>query len=181
MIQGLVYGERLDYKNEDDCYDQAKNITDQIARLSYYRGVSFSQRAYNSFDWGDKTLKAIKDGKFILGKPGNWKNYFREGSKMTDLKEIKEYIDNAKEFFREAVKLAPYAAWHRYYLGCELLMWEKSDDEEREGKKHLIESSEYLDIISEELDSNYYLERYRDEPWYKKILEPAKSESGKAR
>ena len=142
--------------------------------------MSYSQQVYNYFKWDDTTKTAISNGDFAFGRHKDWKKYYTNKGNIGQETEIKKLIEESKKFLRRSVELAPYSAWHRYYLGCELIMWNDGGEEILEGKTNIEKAYEYLPDILEELEDQEFLERVRKEQWYKDLVKEIDSGPGEA-
>ena len=149
FLQGLIEGERGQYKNERDRYEDAIRYTDQLAEAYWYMGLSYSYQVW------EETEEDL-------------------GIKWTDLnKQHQEWVNNAIECFRKAKARRSHSAWIPFDYGCELIRWGRSEQEVSEGIEQIEVAVNRLEDVRYEIADQDYLKKVLSDSRIVKLLPQA--------
>jgi hypothetical protein len=146
FIQGLIEGERGDYETERARYGDALRDTDQLAEAYWYKGQSYSFQIWEAID-NDLDIK------------------------RSDLNEEQnESITQAIKCFRDAKIRRSNSAWIPFDLGCELIRWATSPDQQTEGIEQIELAVSRLDDVRHEIRDQPYLKKALSDPRISNLL-----------
>ncbi len=105
-ITGFVHGERGEYAEEQELYDEACNLEKHYAEAHWYKAYSMSVALDDQLQEQD-----------------------RSGAKVLDLtKEEKKTVRQIKKSYKRAIILNPNQPWIRFDLACEHWRWGEKDE-----------------------------------------------------
>ena len=150
LISGFLDGEVGDYDEEQKKYQTAIDIA-ELPEAFWYKAVSLS---YEVFDSGGSRRRAY--------------------DKLPD--QLREKVEESITCYKEAKIRRPGSAWIPFDYGCELLKWQRNEDEIGEGITNLASAFSKLDqigsgeLIRDAIRKEPYLRRWRNHPRVSAIL-----------
>jgi class 3 adenylate cyclase len=146
FILGLIEGERGDYHQERERYDDAINFADQLAEAHWYKALSYS---FEVFDLVKKDLKITYD-------------------KLDD--EARKLVDEGLKSFEKAKLRRSGSAWISFDYGCELIRWKRNDGELQRGIDLIALAVARLPEVADEIAGQPYLKSVLDHPQITPLL-----------
>lgn len=146
FIQGLIEGERGDYRNERDRYNDAIKYTDQLAEAYWYKAQSYSYQTWESVGGDlDVTIDDLNE-------------------------EQKGWVRESEDCFRKAKIRRSNSAWIPFDYGCEIIRWAKSEQESAYGIEQIELAVSRLDDVRDEIRDQPYLKKVLSDPRISNLL-----------
>ncbi len=146
FIQGLIEGERGEYQNERDRYDDAIKYTDQLAEAYWYKAQSYSYQTWASINEDlDMTIDDLSE-------------------------EQKGWVRDSKDCFRKAKIRRSNSAWIPFDYGCEIIRWAKTEQDRDYGIEQIELAVSRLDDVRDEIRDQPYLKKVLSDPRISNLL-----------
>jgi hypothetical protein len=146
FIQGLIEGERGEFKTERARYQDAIDYTDQLAEAYWYKAQSYSYQAWASIDYDlDVSIDDLDE-------------------------EQKRWVMAAFDCFEKAKIRRSNSAWIPFDYGCELIRWAKSEQERAAGIEQIELAVRRLDDVRYEIPDQEYLQKVLSDPRISNLL-----------